>query len=78
MIPCTAGALGFVRINQMGATLYEVRHEWFTLWGLCAFYGRLAWLGTMYRPAGVRAIPAPDNVPVHSTKNAPETAPSSP
>jgi ABC-2 type transport system permease protein len=54
MIPCTAGALGFVRINQMGATLYEVRHEWFTLWGLCAVYGILAWLGTLYRPGGVK------------------------
>ena len=60
MIPCTAGALGFVRINQMGATLYEVRHEWFTLWGLCAVYGTLAWLGTMYRPKSQHVITAPD------------------
>ena len=51
LIPCTPGALGFIRMNQMGASLQEVRNEWFILWGLCLFYGVLAWLGTMYRPA---------------------------
>ena len=77
LIPCTAGALGFVRINQMGATLYEVRHEWFTLWGLCAFYGTLAWLGTMYRPATAKPTLLPDGATVQIETNTPEAVPSS-
>ncbi len=77
LIPCTAGALGFVRINQMGATLYEVRHEWFTLWGLCAFYGTLAWLGTMYRPKGAKAAPIGDSGPYQTTANPQKTMPPS-
>lgn len=77
LIPCTAGALGFVRINQMGATLYEVRHEWFTLWGLCAFYGVLAWLGTMYRPTAAKTCPVLESAPGKNAASVPETAPSS-
>jgi ABC-2 type transport system permease protein len=75
MIPCTAGALGFVRINQMGATIYEVRHEWFTLWGLCAVYGVLAWLGTMYRPNGVKAAPTQIDPPGKNATSTTETLP---
>ena len=38
IVPSTSGCAGFVRINQMGASLREVRFEWFTLWLLCLFY----------------------------------------
>lgn len=44
LFPCTTGCAGFIRINQMGASLWEVRFEWFVLWGLCAFYLTLSWL----------------------------------
>jgi ABC-2 type transport system permease protein len=48
LLPSTSGCAGFLRINQMGASLHEVRFEWFTLWGLCGLYFVLAWL-TMQR-----------------------------
>ena len=41
-IPSTAGIEGFLQINQMGATLRDVREEWLILWGLCILYGLLA------------------------------------
>jgi len=44
LIPSTPGCAGFIRLNQMGASLQEVRVEWFSLWGLCIFYFALAWL----------------------------------
>jgi len=44
LFPSTSGSAGFVRMNQMGASLYEVRWEWFTLWGLNALYFTTAWL----------------------------------
>lgn len=47
IVPSTSGCAGFVRINQMGASLREVRFEWFTLWLLCLFYFFLAWLVTI-------------------------------
>jgi len=37
-IPATHGVMGFIRINQMGASLYEVRWEWGMLWGVCLLY----------------------------------------
>ncbi|MBW7863143.1 MAG: ABC transporter permease [Candidatus Hydrogenedens sp.] len=50
LIPCVPGAVGFVRINQMGATLREVLDLWMLLWAQCALYGLLAWFGVQYRP----------------------------
>lgn len=44
LLPSTSGSAGFVRINHMGASLYEVRWEWFTLWSLCVLYFFTAWL----------------------------------
>ncbi len=75
MIPCTAGALGFVRINQMDATLYEVRHEWFTLWGLCAVYGVMAWLGTMCRPNRMKVVPVETGTPGKGASATADTVP---
>lgn len=43
-LPSTAGIAGFLRLDQMGASLAEVRSEWMTLWGLAAAYFVLAWL----------------------------------
>jgi ABC-2 type transport system permease protein len=42
LIPSTAGIEGFLRINEMGATLQDVKGEWLVLWGLCALYYLLA------------------------------------
>lgn len=50
LLPCTSACAGFVRLNQMGATLYDVTHEWFVLWALAGFYLMLAWLTTDRRP----------------------------
>ena len=44
LLPSTTGVSGFLRLNQMGATLYDVRFEWFTQWALCALYFLLAWV----------------------------------
>ena len=38
LLPSTAGVDGFLRINQMGAPLRAVFHDWFILWGLSAAY----------------------------------------
>lgn len=43
LVPSTAGIQGFFRLNQMGATLAEVGHWWWTLWGLCLLYAWPAW-----------------------------------
>lgn len=43
LVPSTAGIQGFLRLNQMGATLAEVGHWWWTLWALCAAYAWPAW-----------------------------------
>jgi ABC-2 type transport system permease protein len=42
LIPSTAGIEGFIRINEMGASLHDVRGEWLILWGLCTIYFLLA------------------------------------
>ncbi|HNR31060.1 MAG TPA: ABC transporter permease [Candidatus Hydrogenedentes bacterium] len=44
LLPSTSGVAGFLRLNQMGATLHEVRFEWFVLWALCGFYFLLSWV----------------------------------
>jgi ABC-2 type transport system permease protein len=43
LVPSTAGIQGFVRLNQMGASLSEVAHWWWTLWALCLLYAWPAW-----------------------------------
>lgn len=43
LVPSTAGIQGFFRLNQMGATLAEVGHWWWTLWALCIVYAWPAW-----------------------------------
>ena len=54
VFPSTSAIDGLVRINQMGATLHEVSHDWVTLWILVAFYAALAalsgWLTSRSRP----------------------------
>jgi ABC-2 type transport system permease protein len=46
IIPSTSAIDGFVRINQMGASIMEVRRDWTTLWILTIVYGLLAVLAT--------------------------------
>lgn len=43
LLPSTAGISGFLRVNQMGASLQQVRFEWLVLWALCVLYLALAW-----------------------------------
>jgi len=49
LLPSTAGIEGFLRLNQMGATLGQVQPEWWTLWGLTAGYLVLAWFAESRR-----------------------------
>lgn len=44
LLPSTSGIRGFLRLNQMGASLAEVRGEWLTLWALAALYLAAAWI----------------------------------
>jgi ABC-2 type transport system permease protein len=46
VIPSTSAIDGFVRINQMGASILEVERDWTTLWILTTVYGLLAVLAT--------------------------------
>ncbi|UJF17557.1 ABC transporter permease [Vibrio sp. SS-MA-C1-2] len=41
--PSTAGIQGFVQMNQMGASLYQVADKWQQLWVLSLLYFILAW-----------------------------------
>ncbi|MEZ4386300.1 MAG: ABC transporter permease [Candidatus Krumholzibacteriia bacterium] len=43
LIPSTAGIVGFLRVNQMGATLAQVAPEWRALWVLAGLYFLVAW-----------------------------------
>lgn len=40
--PSTSAIDGLVRVNQMGASLQDVSHDWATLWVLTGLYGLLA------------------------------------
>jgi ABC-2 type transport system permease protein len=42
VLPSTSAIDGFVRINQMGASILEVKRDWTTLWILTIVYGLLA------------------------------------
>jgi ABC-2 type transport system permease protein len=42
LLPSTAGTDGLLRINQMGASLRDVRFDWLVLWGLTGVYFLLA------------------------------------
>ena len=46
IIPSTTAIDGFVRINQMGASITEVGRDWTTLWILTIVYGLLAVIAT--------------------------------
>lgn len=52
LIPYTWAAHGFIHINSMGASLWDVRTEYLALWGLTAGYFLLA--VTMFIIAGYR------------------------
>ncbi len=46
LLPTTAGIDGFLKINNMGASLSDVSFQWCLLWALCAVYLAAAWLAT--------------------------------
>ena len=48
IFPSTSAIDGFVRINQMGASILEVKRDWTTLWILTIVYGLLAVLATRF------------------------------
>jgi len=52
LLPSTAGTEGFLRINQMGAGLGQVSHEWRILWILAGVYFLLAWWIHLWRARG--------------------------
>ena len=54
LLPSTAGIQGFVALNQMGASLYEIRHEVAGLAGLFVVCAVLGWqrYNSGVRPAG--------------------------
>ncbi len=47
IFPSTAAIDAFVRINQMGASILEVRRDWTTLWILTVVYGLMAVAATL-------------------------------
>jgi ABC-2 type transport system permease protein len=47
VFPSTSAIDGFVRINQMGSSIMEVRRDWTTLWILTVVYGLLAAASTV-------------------------------
>lgn len=47
VFPSTSAIDGFVRINQMGASILEVKRDWATLWILTIVYGLLAAAATV-------------------------------
>ncbi len=48
IIPSTSAIDGLVRINQMGASILEVKRDWTFLWILTIVYGVLAVLATRF------------------------------
>ncbi len=42
LIPTTPGIQGYLKINQMGASLHEAGSEWFHLWVMAGVYGLIA------------------------------------
>ena len=46
VFPSTSAIDGLVRINQMGASLAEVKRDWAALWILTVVYGLLAAVAT--------------------------------
>jgi len=59
LLPSVSAIDGFVRINQMGADLSEVRGRWETLWALALLY-----FVTAAALAYLRQVPSPRHAPV--------------
>jgi ABC-2 type transport system permease protein len=58
IFPSESAIDGLVRINQMGATLGEVRADWLYLWLLAAVYFALALIAARRRVSVDAAAPA--------------------
>lgn len=51
LFPSSSAIRAMVQVNQMGATLADVRSEIITLWGLAGFYALLAFAAEKLRPS---------------------------
>jgi ABC-2 type transport system permease protein len=49
LLPSTAGIDGLLRVNQMGASLSDIRFDWLMLWGLTAIYFSMACISGHFR-----------------------------
>jgi len=60
LLPSVNAIDGIVRINQMGASLAEMRPDWLRLWGLTLLYfvaaTAIAQLRTVRRPSDAPAV----------------------
>ncbi|RJF89155.1 ABC transporter permease [Oleomonas cavernae] len=59
LIPSSSAIPALVRVNQMGATLAQVRHEWLTLLALALLYGTTAVLAHRWRTGRIRSTIRP-------------------
>lgn len=55
-LPSTAGIDGYLRLNQLGATLYQVKGTWMHLWALAGVYFVLALVLIAIRPSVGRGV----------------------
>ena len=56
LVPSTAGIEGLLKLNQMGANLYDVAFYWGVLWGLAGIYFILAFFSARRMHPGRRAL----------------------
>ena len=59
IFPSTSAIDGLMRINQMDASLADLRTDWAVLWGLALLYGTLAVIATRF----IRREGVPDGHP---------------
>jgi ABC-2 type transport system permease protein len=59
LVPSTPGIAGFLRVNQMGASIAEVAPEWLALWCLAALYFLTAWAVERRRLRRTKAVVHP-------------------
>ncbi len=62
MVPATWGVQGFIKMNANGASISQVADCYYWEWGLCLFYGIMAWAIQRWgvRPTELRLMKATD------------------
>ena len=80
VFPSTSAIDGFVRINQMGASILEVKRDWTTLWIFDVVYGLLAAASDCHRltQRGSPWIKRPDLRDPRARRRDPRAAPAAP